>query len=165
MEYYNREMAFPNGLLDLIKQKVIDKFSAEIDQQICNRVKAEMQYHLSVSNAMKNANTLELIKEQLSTDIIDHVNTFGKQSSKHYHDVLNERIYKNILAEYNNKGLCSVLQEAAIQWKREQGDEGDVIERNSFGDYQKYIVRQLRTNKSQIIIDAIRKYLPDELFR
>lgn len=165
LEYYHREMAFPNGLFDLIKQKVIDKFSTEIDQQICNRVKAEMQYHLSVSNAMKNANTLELIKEQLSTDIIDHVNTFGKQSSKHYHDVLNERIYKNILAEYNNKGLCSVLQEAAIQWKREQGDEGDVIERNSFGDYQKYIVRQLQTNKSQIIIDAIRKYLPDELFR
>ena len=136
--------------VNAVKKYIVDeRFKKEINGQICESVVSELKYKLSVATISKKneeeaKNTLSSLLETLSYDEI------RKQRENLYTSIAASRDYKEILKIFNKKALASSI--------------GHFFGIDNKG-YCEFVIRQLKTDKGNEIMDAIALYLPEEISR
>ena len=136
--------------VNAVKKYIVDeRFKKEINGQICESVVSELKYKLSVATISKKneeeaKNTISSLLETLSYDEI------RKQREKLYTSIAASRDYKEILKIFNKKALASSI--------------GHFWGIDNKG-YCEFVIRQLKTDKGNEIMDAIALYLPEEISR
>lgn len=134
---------------EIINYIIEDRFSKEIHRQICESVVSDLKYRLTIANLPKKDEdeakvALNNLIESISYDEIkrEHQNKFNL--------VLEGNNYKDILKVFNRKSLVTSI--------------GHFFGIDNKG-YCDFVIRQLRTDKAQEIIEAIDLYLPNEIPR
>lgn len=136
--------------VEAVKKYVIDeRFKNEINRQVCESVVAELKYRLSIATISKKneeeaKSTLNTLLETLSYDEI------RTQQEAKFTSIGISGDYKEILKIYNRKSLASSI--------------GHFFGMDNKG-YCEFVIRQLKANRGNEIMDAIALYLPEEISR
>lgn len=135
-------------IVENIKKYIIeDRFSKQINSQICEAVVSEIKYQFTIipiSNKKEDdaKNSLEKALKEISYDKIK------EEREKIYKDILKTKDYKEILKVFNCKTLSkSIGHFFCIDDK----------------EYKEFVIRQLMGPKAKEIINAILLYLPKEI--
>lgn len=137
---------FPDdNKVDDIKSEITEQYNNQIQRQICQAVVSELKFQLSsidISNRNESTakSTLEEAYKNISYD------TIKQKAETIFESAKND--YKKVLKIYNNKGLSNRVEDA-FGLKR--------------GIYQECVIGQLKGDKANDIINAIKGYLPDEI--
>lgn len=132
----------------MVKEYVIkERFEKEINRQICESVVAELKYKLSTATISKKSeeeakSTLQNLMKELEYESLKqcHEEKFNKS--------LESEDYAKVLEVFNSKSLST--------------STGKFFDLNNKG-YCDFIIRQLVTDKRNLIINAIIPYLPEEI--
>lgn len=134
--------------IDSIKKYIIDRrFAKQINTQICKAIVSEIKYKLSTIEILDKSE--ENIEESLS-NIYDDIsyNDVSTEIKTKFNKILQERVYKKVLAVFNAKSLYkSIGQYFGIENK----------------SYCDFIIRQLNGERQIDIKKAIQLYLPKEI--
>lgn len=136
--------------VDAVKKYIIDdRFKNEINRQVCESVVSELKYQLSIASISKKneeeaKNTLNTLFETLSYDNI------RTRREMMFTSIGESRDYKEVLKIFNRKSLSSSI--------------GHFFGMDNKG-YCDFVIRQLKTNRGNEILNAISLYLPDEISR
>lgn len=147
LEAINEHQGFTNyDNVNKVKEYIIEKrFSAQIRSQICKAVISEIKYLLSTYDL--DGKGLEDIK--INFDSIGERISFEyikKNVEEKFEKALKQKEYSEILRLFNEKGLSKSIG-AYFNIKNE--------------DYCNLIIRLLKSNQSNKIIEGIKKYLPE----
>lgn len=132
------------GIDDTQRYVIEERFSKEINKQILQACKAEIKHKLS-SIDISNKNDEEINKEIEGLNDYIKYEEIKQKVKEEFQSALNNKNYENVLKFYNQKSLVKSI--------------GRFFNlKNS--DYCDYILRQLRTDNSKTIIEALLPYLP-----
>lgn len=142
----NEMMAYPNNdKVESIKNKILEQYNNQIQRQICEAVVSELKFKLSSIDISKNNEqdakaTLDNAYSQISYDNIkaEKENIFRSASND----------YKGVLKVYNYKQLSYIIE----------GEFG--LNRDT---YRNLVIRQLKGDKGQQIVDVLKRYMPTEI--
>lgn len=126
-----------------IKNKIIERYQSQKDTQICNAIITELKHKLSTIDINKKGE--EKVKEALEEGFRSIFFDSIKEEKQNIFDLSTE--YKEILKLFNQKRVSHIVKE-------------------NFGikkDYEQFVIGQLQGDKSENIIEAIKKYLPNEI--
>lgn len=129
-----------------VKEYIIkERFSKQIDSQICKAVVSEIKYLLNTYDL--NGKNLNDIKENFNL-IVEKIlfEDIKKNVEERFKNALAEEEYSEILRLFNEKGLSKNL-----------GKYFSIDNK----DYCNLIIRLLKSNQSNGIIEGIKKYLPE----
>lgn len=149
LDVVNSIMGFSdNKRVENIKKYVIqDRFSKEINRQVCNAVVSDIKFKLStfeISNK-KESDAKDSLRKCFNE--ISYDNIKNEQENK-FDSILQNNDYKEILKVYNEKSLSSSV--------------GHFFDLDNKA-YKEFVIRQILGNSSEQIINAIRQYLPTEI--
>lgn len=149
LKVINSIMAFPDETrIDKVKKYIIEnRFSNEINRQICEAVVAELKYKLTTANISKKSeiDAKQALNDAYASISYDFIKT---EREKEYNDVLASRDYKQTLSVFNCKSLSS--------------STGHFFELDN-KSYCEFVIRQLCGDKANEIKNAIIPYLPSEV--
>ena len=145
----NKIMEFDNNSrIENIKKYIIEeRFAQTINKQICEAIVSELKFELNTAsiskvNEEKAKETLDKAFKEISYD-----NIKIKQTEK-FNKILDSHIYKDILKVFNCKSLSKSI--------------GHFLGINN-KEYQNFILRQIKGEKANDIINAIIPYLPKDI--
>lgn len=151
LQVVNNIMGFPDkSRIEDVKKYVTEKrFKKELNRQICEAVVSELKYRLSIANISKSNE--DEAKETLN-ELFEEINyeAIKTDQMKKFKDVLETRVYKDVLKVFNCKSLSTST-----------GHFFDLDNKS----YRDFILRQIRGNRADDIIAAIIPYLPNEIPR
>lgn len=138
-----------NDNVKQLKGYIIDRFSKNIEKQICESIVSEIKFKLTTINILtKNEcevkNSLERELKNISYEEIKTTCT------ERFNQILNSKCYRDILRVFNCKSLSTSIGHFFN------------VENNKYRDL---ILRQIKGKKSTEIINAIIPYLPVEIPR
>jgi len=139
-----------NSKIESVKKYIIDeRFSKEINRQICEAIISELKFKLTTATISKKneeeaRETLNKIFEEVSYDEVK------VQQQEKFNNILVSKIYKDVLAVFNSKTLST--------------STGHFFELDN-KSYRDFIVRQVKGKRALDIINAITPYLPEEIPR
>lgn len=139
-----------SDIVEQIKNYVInDRFLNEMHRQVCESVVAEIKYRLSTAE-ISNKNGEEA-KAALD-DIMSNLNyeELHRKTLENFASVYESKDYKKILKVFNRKELSKSVGHF---WKMDNKE------------YCNFILRQFKTDKEQLFIEAISLYLPMQIPR
>lgn len=139
-----------SDIVEQIKNYVInDRFLNEMHRQVCESVVAEIKYRLSTAE-ISNKNGEEA-KAALD-DIMSNLNyeELHRNTLENFASVYESKDYKKILKKFNRKELSKSVGHF---WKMDNKE------------YCNFILRQFKTDKEQLLIEAISLYLPMQIPR
>lgn len=131
-----------------VKKYIInERFTKQIESQICKATVAEVKYRLSTfalphDNSVKAKEALENLSNEIRFEEI------CKQFENEYTSILEAANYSAILSVFNQKDLPKSI-----------GNYFGILDNN----YCKQIIRLLKTDLADTIIDAVKPYLPVEI--
>ena len=137
-----------NSRIERIKKYIIeDRFAKEINKQICEAIVSELKFKLNTAsiskvNEEKAKETLDKAFKEISYDDIKI-----KQTEK-FNKILDSHVYKDILKVFNCKSLSKSI---GCFWGIDNKE------------YQNFILRQIKGEKANDIINAIIPYLPKDI--
>lgn len=137
-----------NSQIERIKKYIIEeRFAKEINKQICEAIVSELKFKLNTAsiskvNEEKAKETLDKAFKKISYD-----NIKTKQTEK-FNKILDSHVYKDILKVFNCKSLSMSI--------------GHFLGINN-KEYQNFILRKIRGEKANDIINAIIPYLPKDI--
>ena len=137
-----------NSRIERIKKYIIEeRFAKEINKQICEAIVSELKFKLNTAsiskvNEEKAKETLDKAFKEISYD-----NIKTKQTEK-FNKILDSHVYKDILKVFNCKSLSMSI--------------GHFLGIND-KEYQNFILRKIRGEKANDIINAIIPYLPKDI--
>ncbi len=137
-------------IVNEVKKYVMEtRFSNEIHRQICESVVSELKYKLSIVNLPKKSeeeakNALNNLFETISYDKI------RSEQEEKFNLIYTSRNYKEVLKIFNRKALSTSIGHF---WK---------LDNKGYCDF---VIRQLKTENGQKIIEAIALYMPSEIKR
>ena len=137
-----------NSRIERIKKYIIEeRFAKEINKQICEAIVSELKFKLNTAsiskvNEEKAKKTLDKAFKEISYD-----NIKTKQTEK-FNKILDSHVYKDILKVFNCKSLSMSI--------------GHFLGIND-KEYQNFILRKIRGEKANDIINAIIPYLPKDI--
>jgi ABC-type cobalamin/Fe3+-siderophores transport system ATPase subunit len=141
-----------NDRIERIKKIIIeDRYKNQINQQICEAVKAEIKYILSTIEITGKTDHEAKVTLKNAVDSISYDNMRTVIEEK-FNNAIGS--YKNVLAVFNCKSLTTQMTDIFGLKKLENDDK------NAYCDF---IIGQLHGDKAQKIIDAIIPYLPNEI--
>ena len=125
-----------------IKNKIIEFYQSQKDTQICKAIVAELKHKLSTIDINKKGK--EQVKQVLKDGFRDISFDSIKEEKQNIFDLSTE--YKEVLKLFNQKRVSHIVME-------------------NFGirDYEQFVIGQLQGDKSEEIIEAIKKYLPEAI--
>lgn len=125
-----------------IKNKIIEFYQSQKDTQICKAIIAELKHKLSTIDINKKGK--EQVKQALKDGFRDISFDSIKEEKQNIFDLSTE--YKEVLKLFNQKRVSHIVME-------------------NFGirDYEQFVIGQLQGDKSEEIIEAIKKYLPEAI--
>ena len=125
-----------------IKNKIIEFYQSQKDTQICKAIVAELKHKLSTIDINKKGK--EQLKQALKDGFRDISFDSIKEEKQNIFDLSTE--YKEVLKLFNQKRVSHIVME-------------------NFGirDYEQFVIGQLQGDKSEEIIEAIKKYLPEAI--
>ena len=128
--------------VEIIKNKIIERYQSQKDTQICKAIVAELKHKLSTIDINKKGK--EQVKQALKDGFRDISFDSIKEEKQNIFDLSTE--YKEVLKLFNQKRVSHIVME-------------------NFGikDYEQFVIGQLQGDKSENIIEAIKKYLPNEI--
>lgn len=126
-----------------IKNKIIEFYQSQKDTQICNAIITELKHKLSTIDINKKGEkqVKDALEEGFRSISFDSI----KEEKQNIFDLSTE--YKEVLKLFNQKRVSHIVKE-------------------NFGikkDYEQFVIGQLQGDKSENIIEAIKKYLPNEI--
>ena len=137
-----------NSRIEDIKKYIIEeRFAKEIDKQTCEAIVSELKFKLNTAsiskvNEEKAKETLDNAFNEISYD-----NIKIEQTHK-FKQILDSHVYKDILKVFNCKSLSKSI--------------GHFLGINN-KEYQNFILRQIKGEKANDIINAIIPYLPKDI--
>jgi len=147
----NSIMGFQDNekVVNVKKHVTKERFEKEINRQICESVVAELKYKLTTATVSKSSEeeakiALQNLKQTLSYEELK------QQHEEKFNAALQVEDYEKILGVFNSKSLST--------------STGKFFDLNNKG-YCDFIIRQLSTDKRELIINAIVPYLPSEITR
>jgi hypothetical protein len=145
----NKIMEFDNNsrIEDIKKYIIEERFAKEIDKQTCEAIVSELKFKLNTAsiskvNEEKAKETLDNAFNEISYD-----NIKIEQTHK-FKQILDSHVYKDILKVFNCKSLSKSI--------------GHFLGINN-KEYQNFILRQIKGEKANDIINAIIPYLPKDI--
>lgn len=149
LEVVNSIMGFDcSTRIEEVKKYIIEnRFRKQLNRQICEAIVAQIKYKLSTADiSMKNDTEA---KESL-TNLYESISyeSIQKEVEEHYTEVAKLGDYKEVLLLYNCKSLST--------------STGSFFELNN-KNYCDFIIRQMHGSNLTKIIEAIKKYLPEEI--
>lgn len=147
----NDNKAFDNNsIVEEVKNYVInERFAREIEKQICNAIIYEIKFKLSTANISgKKEDKLNEALDNFMNKFSSSYENMKVEKNKFFNDILYAKKYEDVLMVFNCKGLANSV-----------GHFFKIDDK----DYVNFILRSLKNKNSEIIIDAIRKYLPEEI--
>ncbi|QNE69118.1 DUF4435 domain-containing protein [Fusobacterium hwasookii] len=145
----NKIMEFDNNSrIENIKKYIIEeRFAKTINKQICEAIVSELKFELSTVPISEKSE--EEAKKTLDKAIkeISYDNIKIKQTEK-FNKILDSHVYKDILKVFNCKSLSMSI--------------GHFLGINN-KEYQNFILRQIKGEKANDIINAIIPYLPKDI--
>ena len=133
-------------VLSAVNDKIRNFFSSQLDKQICQSVVAELKYKLaSVEISNKNDNQA-CISLKLAFESLDYESIKTQHTDK-FNAVLTME-YDDILAVFNEKSILSQI-DACLGLKNKE--------------YPDLVLRLLKTDYRETILQALRGYLPEEI--
>ena len=137
-----------NRVVENIKKYIIEnRFSCEVNRQICEAVVSEIKYQLSIielskKNEIEASQTLQQVMEKIT---YESVKDSIEQS---FQEILQSKEYSKILSKFNRKELAKTIGHYF-------GLKND--------EYCDFVIRQLHSVNSDEIKNAIIPYLPLEI--
>jgi len=134
--------------VNAVKDYVMEtRFANEINRQICESVVSELKYRLSIASIPKNdedvaKNALNTLFTSISYD------TIRSEHEAKFNSAYVSKDYIQILQVFNRKSLST--------------SAGHFFGLDNKG-YCDFVIRQLKTDKAKIVIDAISLYMPNEI--
>lgn len=149
LDYVNKVMANEDDskVVDIKNYILTTRYHNEKNQQICKAIVSETKYKLSnidLSNVSENE-IEEKLKKIYSEISYDKINQDIKNK---YNEITDIHHYNDCLAIYNQKGLIKSI--GHFIGLRDQ-------------EYCDFILRKLKTDNNQEIVDLIKPYLPEEI--
>lgn len=145
----NKIMEFDNNsrIEDIKKYIIEERFAKTINKQICEAIVSELKFELntvpiSEKSEEESKKTLDKAFKEISYD-----NIKIKQTEK-FNKILDSHVYKDILKVFNCKSLSMSI--------------GHFLGINN-KEYQNFILRQIKGEKANDIINAIIPYLPKDI--
>lgn len=145
----NKIMEFDNNsrIEDIKKYIIEERFAKTINKQICEAIVSELKFELntvpiSEKSEEEAKKTLDKAFKEISYD-----NIKIKQTEK-FNKILDSHVYKDILKVFNCKSLSMSI--------------GHFLGINN-KEYQNFILRQIKGEKANDIINAIIPYLPKDI--
>lgn len=142
----NKHQCFDdNDRVNTVKEYIIrERFSKQIESQICKAVVSEIKYLLNTYDLSgKNLNDIEVNFDSIIQTIsFEHIKNNTEEKFK---KALEQEEYFEILRLFNEKGLSKNI--------------GKFLNIDN-KDYCDLIIRLLKSNQSNEIIEGIKKYLP-----
>lgn len=140
----------PDEIFTSIKDYVVrDRFTNQIDKQICQSVVAHLKYQLSSIELSKKSDDEAKTSLNAALHAIDYEKTKSEQEIK-FREPLDRTDYADILRVFNEKGLINSI--------------GHFFGLNDKA-YCSIILALLNGNMCNEIVKAIEKYLPTEIPR
>lgn len=137
-----------NSQIERIKKYIIEeRFAKEINKQICEAIVSELKFKLNTASISKvnEEKAKETLDEAFKKISYDNIKT--KQTEK-FNKILDSHVYKDILKVFNCKSLSMSI--------------GHFLGINN-KEYQNFILRKIRGEKANDIINAIIPYLPKDI--
>ena len=137
-----------NSRIERIKKYIIEeRFAKEINKQICEAIVSELKFKLNTASISKvnEEKAKETLGEAFKEISYDNIKT--KQTEK-FNKILDSHVYKDILKVFNCKSLSMSI--------------GHFLGINN-KEYQNFILRKIRGEKANDIINAIIPYLPKDI--
>ena len=137
------DILFPgSSKVENIKNKIIERYQSQKDTQICNAIITELKHKLSTIDINKKGE--KQVKDALEEGFRDISFDSIKEEKQNIFDLSTE--YKEVLKLFNQKRVSHIVME-------------------NFGikDYEQFVIGQLQGDKSENIIEAIKKYLPEAI--
>jgi hypothetical protein len=134
----------PTEFIDATTNFVISHLQREFEKEVSYTTSLEINYRLNAFNKKKLG--LDAIKQtvaDLSTTI--DIDTIYERRRALYQDIIDRRDLKSALRHYTNKGLLPNMSN---------------ILRMGKGEYDKLIIRLLKTDKKAEIVAALQQYVP-----
>ena len=133
-------------VLSAVNDKIRQFFNSQLDKQICQSVVADLKYKLaSVEISNKNDNQA-CISLKLAFESLDYESIKTQHSDK-FNAVLTME-YDDILAVFNEKSILSQI-DACLGLKNKE--------------YPDLVLRLLKTDYRETILQALRGYLPEKI--
>lgn len=121
LTYYQEEQALPKELLHSIQKNVLACFQNAINSQISSAVKAELQYHITVTDFLGKETNIGIIEQNLKANLAKAISQFWAEKNTRYKEIVKEKNYEDVLVYYNDKSLLyKVLREAVEEIKKKQ---------------------------------------------
>lgn len=137
------DILFPgSSKVENIKNKIIERYQSQKDTQICNAIITELKHKLSTIDINKKGEkqVKDALEEGFRSISFDSI----KEEKQKIFDLSTE--YKEILKLFNQKRISHIVKENF-----------------GIGEYEQFVIGQLQGDKSENIIEAIKKYLPNEI--
>ena len=135
----------PNETFNQVKQFLFNKFKREYDLQLCSICSREIRHKLQCYTK-PSENTMEALEAQ-AQKIVNSIDIpqIYNQSKQKIDAIVTSQDYDNLLKIYNRKSLH--LQISSIL-------------KLSSNEYPKLILRMMKTDKKERIIEALKKHMP-----
>lgn len=151
LQVVNNQMAKEdNTSVESVKNYIInDRFIKQLSGQVCEATVAQIKYKLAtvdISKANENSakDTLDKVFQSISYDSI------REKVESEFNEIATSKNYKDVLKVFNCKALSNCIG-------------------NKFGinndEYRDYVIRLLRSDKQNDVINALSSYLPTEIKR
>lgn len=135
----------PNETFNQVKQFLFNKFKGEYELQLCSICSREIRHKLQCYTK-PSENTMEALEAQ-AQKIVNSIDIpqIYNQSKQKIDAIVTSQDYDNLLKIYNRKSLH--LQISSIL-------------KLSSNEYPKLILRMMKTDKKERIIEALKKHMP-----
>lgn len=149
LQIVNDIMGFSdNSRIEYVKNNIIEnRFSEEIDKQICEAIVSEIKFKLTTVTISKKSE--EKAKESFDKILTEiSYDNIKKEQENKFAQVFNSKRYKEVLKVFNCKSLST--------------STGHFFELDNKA-YRDFVIRQIKGKRAKDIIAAIKPYLPNEI--
>ena len=149
LEIMNNIMGFSDkSKVEKVKNYIInERFKKEMDKQICEATVANIKFKLN--NVLISNKNEEEIKKSFENEVRKiSFEAIKLEQEKKFKKIADGESYKEILQVFNCKSLASEI--------------GHFLGLDN-KEYREFVIRQLKVNKSQDIINALMQYFPEEI--
>ena len=132
----------------LLEDYILNRFSEEIEKQICESIVSEIKFKLTTINiSTKSEEIRESLEREYKSISYDEIKT---KCMEEFNQILDSKIYSDILKVFNCKSLSTSI--------------GHYFKLDN-KTYRDIILRQIKGKRSTEIINAIIPYLPEDIPR
>lgn len=129
-----------------LEDYILNRFSEEIEKQICESIVSEIKYKLTTINiSTKNEEIRESLEREYKSISYDELKI---KCMEEFNQILDSKIYSDILKVFNCKSLSTSI--------------GHYFKLDN-KTYRDFVLRQIKGEKSTEIINAIIPYLPKDI--